>query len=66
VPGIICFSCCIGLLILGHFIAKVELEAYFPIIGAGILIGVVSVGLTMSGILYGIRERKEKKGSQSS
>ena len=62
--GIICFSCCIGLMALGPFIAKIEPKTFFPIIGSGIMVGVISIGLLLSGIVIDRQERKEKKGGR--
>lgn len=62
--GIICFACGIGLLVLAHFIAKVEPESYFPVVGAGILIGIISIGLAIGGYVLGIREKKEDRGNK--
>lgn len=61
ISGILCFSCFIGLLFLGPFISKIEPKVYSPIIGSGILVGIIGVGLVLCGLLLGFNERKEKK-----
>ena len=55
--GIVCLACAIGLPILGYFVEKVGPGSFYPIAGAGILVGLVGIGLILSGMLIGRRNR---------
>jgi hypothetical protein len=63
VGGFICLAVGIGLPILGFFIGRIESEAFFPIVGAGILVGLIGISLVMCGMLVGRRERASKTGN---
>jgi hypothetical protein len=47
---------------LSPYISKIEHKVYSPIIGSGILVGVIGIGLALCGFLLEMKEKKEKKG----
>jgi hypothetical protein len=63
VGGIICIAVGIGLPIMGFFIGRIEPESFFPIAGAGILVGLIGVSLIVSGMLVSRREKASKTGN---
>jgi len=55
IGGIICLACALGLPILGFFVGKIAPEAFFPILGAAILVGLIGIGLILCGLLISRR-----------
>ncbi len=51
VGGIICMATGAGLPVMGYFIGKIAIEAFYPITGAGILLMIISLGLLGAGFL---------------
>jgi hypothetical protein len=62
VGGFVCIAVGIGLPILGYFVSRIEPESFFPIVGAGILVGLIGISLVIGGILVGRREKASKAG----
>ena len=64
VGGVICVAIGVGLPILGFFVGRMAPPAFFPIVGAGILVGLIGVGLIVSGILVGRRGKARMPGDE--
>ena len=62
VGGFVCIAVGIGLPILGYFVGQIEPEAFFPIVGAGILVGLIGISLVICGMLVSRREKAYKTG----
>jgi adenylate cyclase len=58
--GFVCLACAIGLPILGYFIGRIAPEAFFPLVGAGVLVGLIGISLILWGIGIGRREKAVK------
>lgn len=63
IGGFVCTAVGIGLLILGYFISRIEPESFFPIAGAGILVGLIGISLVLCGMLVSRREKASKTGN---
>ncbi len=63
IGGIICIAIGVGLPILGYFVAQIQPIALFPIVGAGILVGLIGVSLVICSILVRRRENARKNGN---
>lgn len=63
VGGFVCIAVGIGLPILGYFVSRIDPEAFFPITGAGILVGLIGVSLSLVGIVIGRRDKVCKDGN---
>jgi class 3 adenylate cyclase len=61
--GFVCLACAIGLPILGYFIGRIAPEAFFPIVGAGVLVGLIGISLILWGMWIGHREKAVKNGN---
>ena len=61
--GIICVGTGLGLPILGYFIGRIEQEAFFPITGAGIFVGLIGISLILCGKMIERRNKRDKSGS---
>jgi hypothetical protein len=66
IGGIICIACGLGLPILGYFIGRIAAEAFFPIAGAGILVGLIGISLILCGVMKGRRGKAIKNGNHRS
>ena len=64
IGGFICIACGIGLPILGYFIGRIAPEAFFPIAGAGVLVGLIGISLILCGKLIGRRIKAVNNGNQ--
>jgi len=49
IGGYICIACAIGLPIFGYFIGRIAPQAFYPIVGAGVLVGLVGISLIICG-----------------
>ena len=63
ISGIICLAICIGLPIMGYFIGQIAREAFFPLVGAGVLVGLIGISLIICGKFIGRREKAVKNGN---
>ena len=63
IGGLICLACAIGLPILGYFIGRIAPEAFFPIVGAGVLVGLIGISLLLCGKLIDRRGKAVKNGN---
>lgn len=63
IGGFVCLALGIGLPILGFFIERIEPEAFFPIVGSGILVGLIGISLIVCGMLISRREKASKAGN---
>jgi len=63
IGGIICLAVSIGLPILGYFIGQIAAEAFFPIAGAGILVGIIGIALILCGMLISRRVKAVENGN---
>jgi hypothetical protein len=63
IGGIICLAVGIGLSILGVLLGRVKPDDFFPLVGSGILVGLIGIGLTGCGILISRWEKAGKTGS---
>jgi hypothetical protein len=63
IGGIICIACGLGLPILGYFIGRIAPEAFFPITGAGVLVGLIGLSLIVCGLLIGRRGKDVNNGN---
>ena len=55
----------IGLLILGYFVGRIEPAAFFPLVGVGMLVGLIGISLIACAILVvGRREKAGKTGKR--
>ena len=64
IGGVICIAVGIGLPILGYFVGRIEPIAFFPIVGAGILVGLIGISLVVCGMMVGRRGTACKPGNQ--
>ena len=62
IGGITCFAVGIGLPIFGFFLKQGKPEAFLPLVGVGILVGLIGVGLVVGGRL--LSRREIEKGMQ--
>ena len=63
IGGFICIAVGIGLPILGYFVGRIEPQSFFPIVGAGILVGLIGISLVICGMLVSRREKASKTGN---
>jgi len=63
IGGLICLACGIGLPVLGYFIGQIEPAAFFPIAGAGVLVGLIGISLIICGKLIDRRVKAVKNGN---
>ncbi|MEE8399800.1 MAG: hypothetical protein V3S89_12395 [Desulfobacterales bacterium] len=63
ISGIICLAICIGLPIMGYFIGQIAREAFFPLVGAGILVGLIGISLILCGKFMSRREKAIENGN---
>ena len=64
VGGFVCLAAGIGLPVLGFFIRRIEPDSFFPIVGAGIMVGLIGISLIICGMLVSRREKACKTGNQ--
>jgi hypothetical protein len=62
IGGFICIAVGIGLPILGFFVGRNEPEAFFPLVGSGILVGLIGISLIVCSLLVSRREKANKTG----
>jgi len=62
ISGIICIAVAIGLPIMGYFLGQIATEAFFPLVGAGILVGLIGISLILCGKFMSRREKAVKSG----
>jgi hypothetical protein len=48
---------------MGYFVGRSEPEGFFPIAGAGILVGLIGISLVLCGTLVSRREKASKTGN---
>jgi hypothetical protein len=60
IGGIICIATGVGLPILAYFIGRIEPTAFFPIVGAGLLAGLIGISLVVCGIMIGRRRNTQE------
>lgn len=63
IGGFVCIAVGIGLPILGFFVERNEPEAFFPLLGVGILVGLIGISLVICGMLVSRREKASKTGN---
>jgi hypothetical protein len=63
IGGIICIACGLGLPILGYLVGRIAPEAFFPIAGAGVLVGLIGLSLIICGLLIGRRGKDVNNGN---
>lgn len=63
IGGLICLACGLGLPVLGYFIGRIEPVAFFPIVGAGFLVGLIGISLILCGKLIDRRIKAAKNGN---
>ena len=61
IGGVTCFAVGVGFPILGLFLKQGEPEAFLPLVGVGILVGLIGVGLVLGGVLISRREKANKE-----
>jgi class 3 adenylate cyclase len=61
--GFVCLAICIGFPILGYCIGRIKPEAFFPLAGIGVLVGLIGISLILFGKLLDRREKAVKKGN---
>ena len=61
--GFVCLGCAIGLPIMGYFIERVGPGSFFPIAGAGVLVGFIGISLILCGMWIGRRGKVIKNGN---
>lgn len=49
ITGFICLAVAVGLPILGYFIGQIAYEAFYPLAGAGVLLGLIGVSFVLCG-----------------
>jgi hypothetical protein len=64
IGGFVCIAVGIGLPVLGYFVRRIEPESFFPIVGAGILVGLIGISLVIGGTLVSRREKAGKTGNE--
>ncbi len=64
ISGIICLAVCLGLPIMGYFIGQIASEAFFPLAGAGVLVGLIGISLLLCGKFLERREKAAKNGNR--
>ena len=62
--GFVCLACAIGLPILGYFIEKIGPGSFYPIAGAGVLVGLIGISLILWGMWLSRREKNTNKDKQ--
>ena len=62
IGGYACFAVGIGLPIMGLFLRPIESEAFSPLVGVGILVGLIGVGLIMAGRMISRRQKANQGG----
>ncbi len=55
IGGYICIACGIGLPIFGFFMGRIAPQAFYPIAGAGVLVGLIGISLIICGKLINRR-----------
>jgi len=63
-PGFICLAAGIGLIPFGFLMNQVAAEAFYSLVGAGILTILVGASLVLTAVLIGRRNRNLKNGNQ--
>ena len=63
VGGVVCIACAVGLPVLGFFVGRIAPDAFFPIAGAGALVGLIGISLILCGKLVGRRADTGQKRS---
>jgi len=64
IGGIVCLACGIGLPVFAQFLARIAPEAVAPVSGAGVLVGLIGIGLMLCGKLIRRQGRILKNGNQ--
>lgn len=63
IGGIICLAVCLGLPVMGYFVGKIASEAFLPLVGAGVLVGLIGISLILCGKLIGRRDKVAGNGN---
>ena len=63
IGGIICLAVALGLPFMGYFISKTAPEAFYPILGAGALVGLIAISLLLCGVMIARRAKAIKGGN---
>jgi hypothetical protein len=63
IGGIISTAVGLGLPILGYFIGRIAPDYFFPIVGSGILVGLIGISLIGCGMLLSRRKKACKNGN---
>lgn len=61
IGGYICIAVAMGLPVMGYFIGKIAMEAFYPLMGAGILVGLIGISLVLCGKLVDRRGKAVNK-----
>lgn len=57
IGGVICIALGVGLPIMGYFVGRIEPEGFYPIAGAGVLVGLTGISLVICGLMVSRREK---------
>ena len=63
IGGIICLAIALGLPVMGYFIGRIAPEAFYPIAGAAVLLGLIGISLLLCGMLIARRLKIVKSGN---
>jgi len=61
--GFVCLAICIGFPILGYFVERTKPEAFFPLAGIGVLVGLIGISLILVGKLIDRRGKTVNNGN---
>ena len=64
ISGFICLAIAVGLPIFGYFIGQVAYEAFYPLAGAGVLLGLIGISLILVAKLLSRRGKIVRNGDQ--
>ncbi len=64
IGGFTCTAAGIGLIVFGFFIKQIEVKAFYPLVGAGILTGLVGLSLILTAKLLSRRIKNRQNGNQ--
>lgn len=64
IGGIISTAAGLGLPILGYFIGRIAPDYFFPIVGSGILVGLIGISLIGCGLVVSHRNKVNTNGNQ--
>jgi len=65
IGGVISTAGGLGLSIFGYFIGRLAPDYLFPIVGSGILVGLLGISLIICGMLVSRRKKADKNGNQT-